>query len=68
MGSNPGRDTCVLEQDTLYYNCFSLPTWYKWIPAWVDVDIVNEKAFRSAKAARACILLIKGAEKDCFII
>ena len=44
VGSNPGSDTCVLEQDSLL--CLLLYTYgHKWVPAMVQVDIVYEKAF-----------------------
>ena len=42
MGLNVGLDTCVLEQDTLLYLLF-FTQGYKWVPAKVEVDIVNEK-------------------------
>ena len=44
MGLNVGLDTCVLEQDTLLYLLF-FTQGYKWVPAKVEVDIVNEKTF-----------------------
>ena len=44
MGSNPGRDTCVLEQDSLL-KLLLFTQGYKLVPARVEVDIVNEKAF-----------------------
>ena len=28
-----------------YYNCFSSPRGYKWVPQRVEVDIVYERAF-----------------------
>ena len=54
VGLNPGGDTCVLEQDSLL--CLLLYTYgYKWVPARVQVDIVNEKAFRACNSL-GCIL------------
>ncbi len=44
MGSNPGHDICVLEQDTLL-KLLLFTQGYKWVPARVEVDIVFEKAF-----------------------
>ena len=44
LGSNPGRDTCVLEQDTLL-QLLLFPQGNKWVRARVEVDFVNEKAF-----------------------
>ena len=41
VGWNPDRDTCVLKQDTLMKWILFTPG----VPARVEVDIVNEKAF-----------------------
>ena len=42
--SNPGHDTCVLEQDTLQ-QLLLISKGYKWVLLRVEVDIVNEKVF-----------------------
>ena len=61
MGSNPGRDTCVLEQDTLL-KLLLFTQGYKWVPARVEVDIVNEKL--SERTAARAVYSLMGAEKD----
>ena len=43
VGSNPGRDTCVHEQETLL-QLLLFTQGYKWVPVRVEVDIVFEKA------------------------
>ena len=56
MGSNPGPDTCVFEQDILLYLLFFTHYGYKWVTARVDmveVDIVYEKAFGALRLPRA---------------
>ena len=54
VGSNPGRDTCVLEQDTLLQLLLFTQgcTW----AARVEVDIVYEKATSALQAAQGFIL------------
>ena len=49
MGLNPGRDTCVLEQDTVIA---SLHPGYKRVPAKVEVEIVYKKAIKPTQQLR----------------
>ena len=44
VGSNPGHDTCVLEQDALL-ELLLVIQWFKWVPVRVEVDTVYDKAF-----------------------